>query len=397
MKEKKRNTGKGSTLYVILPIVLIGVTVFGRGFRVHRLHEGIIDARPFGVMQGEFEPQEALLLAWPLPTLAHGPEGRDGGDQVACDIVKALRRDVQIVVPACNESVRIRVTRQLVEADIPEDSVQFIPVPCNYRWIRDFGPACLKSACGSYALVDADYFPAGLANLHPQEDQFPRALGAYLGLNVLRAPIAIQHGNILSNGRGLCIMTETVMLGNHTRGYGEKEVAQVLRSFYGAEQVVFLERMRGEPTGHVDMFAAFTSPNTVVIGRYSQKGDPVNAAILDRNAARLAALEGAYGKLRVVRIPMPCRPRRESGVDLWPTHTNVIFGNRKLLVPIYPGLDAEAESAAISVFEELLPERDIVGIDASLLLPTGGSLHCATLNLFTLGNGDKAADDHQHR
>jgi agmatine/peptidylarginine deiminase len=372
-------------VYLVLLIILISVTLFGRGLGMRRAR-GSLDGggRPVGVVPGEFERQEAVLLSWPLllrSTDNSGPAEKAPLDRVLCDIVGALRQDVRVIVLADKEFARNRITTLLAESDIPEDSVEFLSVPANYEWIRDYGPLCLRLPNGSLALVDADYCTDHLVNAHPQEDRVPRVMGEQLGAKVVHAPITIQHGNLLSNGRGLCLTTQLPVLQNRTQGYSENDVARILGTCYGAERVLFLEAMVGELTGHVDMFATFTGPDTVVVGRYAKEADPVNAAILDRNAARLAALKPPYGPLQVVRIPMPRRVRLTSGQELWPTYTNVVYGNGKLLVPTYAGLDPDAEAVAMSVYQRLLPDREIVGIDAGPLLSGGGSLHCVTMNL----------------
>ncbi len=378
-------------VYLVLLITLIGVTLFGRGLGIHGARAGIDENRPLGVMPGEFERQEAVALSWPLPEQMDGnsrPVEEGELDRISCDIVRALRHDVRIVVMADKEFARQRITKILSETNLPEDSVEFLSVPVNYEWVRDYGPLSLRLPNGSRALVDSDYCTDHLVNAHPQEDRFPRVIADRLRAKVVRAPIVIQHGNLLSNGRGLCITTQLPVLQNRARGYDEEDVTRILQRFYGAERVLFLEGMVGELTGHVDMFATFTASDTVVVGQYAKEADPINAAILDRNAARLAALKPPFGPIRVVRIPMPRRLLLSDGQQLWPTYTNVVYGNDKLLVPIYPGLDPETEAAAMSVYRQLLPNRQIVGIDAAPLLSGGGSLHCVTMNLFSTGKGD---------
>lgn len=378
-------------LYLVLLAIMIAVTLFGRGLGMRGARASIAHDQPLGVVPGEFEPQDAVVLSWPLllrPQRSSQTVERDDLDRTSCDIVRALQKDVRVVVTADKDYSRNRIKGLLEETGIPEDSVDFVSVPANYEWIRDYGPLCLRLPDGSRAMVDADYCTDHLVNAHPQEDRFPRVMGDRLGAKVVRAPIVMEHGNLLSNGRGLCITTQLPILQNRARGYDEEDVARVLRKYYGAKRVLFLEGMVGELTGHVDMFATFTAPDTVVVGQYAEAADPINAAILDRNAARLAALEPPVGPLRVVRIPMPRRVLLPSGQQLWPTYTNVVFGNDKLLVPNYPGLDPEAEAAAMKTYKQLLPNRDIVGIDAAPLLSGGGSLHCVTMNLFSTGRGN---------
>jgi agmatine/peptidylarginine deiminase len=214
-------------------------------------------------------------------------------------------------------------------------------------------------------------------------------LAAVLGKRTVRAPITIHHGNLLSNGRGLCIATTRLIQENIGRGYDADDVAQILRKFYGAKEVVFLDRLRGEPTGHVDMFATFTSPDVVVIGKYSRESDPVNAAILDRNAERLAVVPAPCGPLDVVRVPMP--PRMSSEIGFWPTYTNVAYANGTLLVPVCPGRDPEGKTVALGLYRRLLPDWTIVGIDVSSILIRGGGIHCVTASLPDLENVPGAA------
>ena len=146
-------------VYLVLLIILVSVTVFGRGLGVRHTHSSISGGGPLGVVPGEFERQEAVLLSWPLllrPTGESGPGQRYEFDRISCDIVRALRQDVRVIVLANKEFARNRITRVLGEANIPEDSIEFLSVPANYEWIRDYGPLCLRLPGGSLALVDAD-------------------------------------------------------------------------------------------------------------------------------------------------------------------------------------------------------------------------------------------------
>jgi hypothetical protein len=145
---------------------------------------------------------------------------------------------------------------------------------------------------------------------------------------------------------------------------------------YLAREVVFLENLVGEPTGHVDMFATFTAADTVVIGQYASEYDAVNAAILDRNAQRLSSSTLRGGPLKVARIPMPPRVPTPIGTELWPTYTNVAYANGILLVPVYRGWSPELEALAVKVYQRLLPDWILVLVNAVPALRAGGGIHC---------------------
>ena len=148
-----------------------------------------------------------------------------------------------------------------------------------------------------------------------------------------------------------------------------------------------LEALVGEPTGHVDMFATFTAPNTVLIGRCDPAIDPLNAQILDRNAATLGGLPTPRGPLRVERIPMP-----STRDGLWRSYTNVVYANRVVLVPVYRDADQVEQKRVLNTFRRLLPGRTVVGIDCEDLIRNCGALHCVTANVPRMDRQPSAPD-----
>jgi agmatine/peptidylarginine deiminase len=357
---------------------------------------------PLGILPGEFEPQDAILLAWPQPPASPSPEDakrtHGGEDRVFCDIVRAIGGSVQVVILVEHAQSQQRVTRLLSQAGIDPDTVRIVQVPLHSEWIRDFGPLAVRAADGSYTWIDADYVNWQFIHIDPHEDRLPSVLGALFGMPVVRAPVAVQQGNFLSNGRGLCIATRRLLYDNASRGYDAEDIARLLERFYGAEKVVFLEELKDEPTGHVDMFATFAAPDTVVVGRCAPGSDPENAAILDRNAERLASLRPPFGPLKVARIPMPPKVPSTEGWKLWPSYTNVVYANNVLLLPVFPGLDPIGESSAFNLYRQLLPGWTIVPIDSDPLLELWGGIHCITVNLSGVGkNGPAIPGGHSQR
>jgi agmatine/peptidylarginine deiminase len=205
----------------------------------------------------------------------------------------------------------------------------------------------------------------------------------------VRTRIAFDGGNLLTNGRGLCLATTQLLERNREFGYPDKYVTATVQRLFGADETVYLEKLEGEKTGHVDLFAAFTAPDTVVVGDYSGV-DPVNAAILDRNAERLSKVVTASGLLRVVRLPMPPR----GGDDFGGSYTNVLFANGVLLVPSWPNLPRETEDRVMATYRRLLPDWDVVGIDVGNLMSHGGALRCVSLPLYRTRSRNGAARTH---
>ncbi|MEO8494272.1 MAG: agmatine deiminase family protein [Planctomycetota bacterium] len=314
-------------------------------------------------LPGEFESHRSLLLGTYF--LA------SDAPRVFADLVRATK-DSTRVVALVNDVADLTAAQSALVADgLPADCVQFLPVPHNTMWVRDYAPLILVGPAQQTILIDAAYEEAN----RPADDHVPQVLAGQLKLPLLAASLKLDGGNLLSNGEGVVVATTSLIQCNVDLGWSKREIHERLLALTGAKQIVFVEPLAGEPTTHVDMFATFVSPNTIVVGSYGDD-DNENAALLDRNAMLLSEIETSSGPLRVVRIPMP---RHDDGV--WRTHTNVVFANQVLLVPVYPERDDRHTERVLDTYRQLLPARHIIGIDAERISESGGALHCITMNL----------------
>ena len=327
-----------------------------------------------GVLPADFEDHDALLLGftWSLEEI---------WKEVCLQIVAATWQRVKIIILVPDTRAQEMLIGSLREINVPLDQIHFCQIPINTVWVRDYGPLGIKTGQRGCKWVDLQY--GAIERSH--HDNMPSALGRLMRLPRVRAGIAFDGGNLLTNGRGLCLATTQLLERNREFGYPDACVTATVKRLFGADEIVYLEKLEGEKTGHVDLFAAFTAPDTVVMGDYSGV-DPVNAAILDRNAERLSKVVTASGPLRVVRLPMPPR----GGDDSWGTYTNVLLVNGVLLVPSWPKLPRETEERVMATYRRLLPGWDVVGIDVGNLMSHGGALRCVSLPLFRTRslNGD---------
>lgn len=345
--------------FLALPLTL----ALSAGLRAQRA-----DPPARGVLPGEFEWHDVLLLGWRKHMQSEQYEE-------LCAIAAAAGRSMTLLVLTPDQIGREHARRMLEAHQVDPSRIDFLTAPVDTPWIRDYGPLQVKAYDGSYVLVDTTSEVPAKA----QEDT-PQRVASHLRLGTVRAPLILDGGNLLSNGAGLCLTTTYTLDQNaEEHGLSPRRVESLIREYFGADEVVFLEPLQGEPTGHVDMFTTFVGPDTVIVGRYETSHDPVNARILDANAERLARCVTASGPLRVERIVMP--PRSD---ERWLTYTNVIHANERLLVPHYPEMPETIERQVRETYRRLLPGREIVPVSATALMRYEGGLHCATAQLFRL-------------
>ncbi|MCB9539180.1 MAG: agmatine deiminase family protein [Myxococcales bacterium] len=315
----------------------------------------------------EFEQTDGVLMAWEgdlSPFLA--------------DVVGAIgdAAPVYIVTPDVGYSEAVR--DYLRDAGVRAD-VRFYEFQHEAFWTRDYGPQPIELRDGRAAFVDAAYYPD-----RRRDDAIPTLMSRSLDTPVFRPEMATEGGNFMTNGEGLCVVTEWLLEENAWTSRPALE--RIKRDYYGCARLEVLERLEGEGTGHVDMFAKFTTRDTVLVGTYDRRVDPTNAAILDRNAERLAAMTLADGTpLRVIRIPMP-RPT----YPVYRSYTNAVIVNDVVVVPTYR-TDRTFEAQALAAYREAFPPNyRIVPVDSEDPIQLGGAIHCTTMG-FALGAIDGGA------
>ena len=308
-------------------------------------------------MQAEFERQSALLVSGRLA-------------ESAPDVLRELGQAAQGCVPLVilvNHHFDLEDSERLLRGTEGNGN-RFLFVTHDTIWTRDYGPAVVVDRTEAL-MVDAIYEPE-----RADDDAVPAAVARFASVLSRRTSLRIPGGNLLTNGKGLCITTTRVQEENPDQT--QREIADSIADVYGANVIAILEPLDGEATGHVDMFATFTDDQTVVVGKYAPDVDPENAAILDRNAEKLASIRVGNRRLRVVRISMP-----ERSDELWPTFTNVVYANGKLLVPIYESTTPQQRQEIKALYSSLLPGWQIHFILADDLICCGGALHCVVSNL----------------
>jgi len=289
-------------------------------------------------------------------------------------LVAAIASRARLVAIVTDDEATERVRAAFRRAGVAEDRVRWIQAPTDTIWIRDFGPVFVEASDGSRRALDFDYRRRSGPKRRDRDDAAAASIARQLEITAVPSAMLVEGGNLLSNGRGLLMVSTTAINANVARGYEPETVTRYLGAVFGARTIVVLEPLRREPTGHVDTFACFTDARTVVVARCSRELDPENAGLLDRNAALLTGVRTAEGPLRVVRVPMP-----PGDDDHWRTYTNGVLLGDTLLAPTYRDVDRQQEAAALETFRRLLPGGKVVGIDASELIARDGALRCVTL------------------
>ena len=305
----------------------------------------------------EFERTDAVLVAWAGDL---SPFFRDMVSSIA------PYSAVHIVTP--NQGYSFSVEEYLEDWNVDTTNVRFFEYPHEAFWARDFGPIPVELANGDSAIVDARYYYN-----RQRDDAIPTLLGDMMDVPVYRPDVKTEGGNFMTNGAGLCAVTEWFLQENPNAPNGT--LASIQDNYFGCRTTLVMERLDGEGTGHIDMFAKFVSEDTVLVGQYDQWTSPSNAALLDRNADRFAEHVLPNGSsLRVVRIPMPSFDH-----PTYRTYTNSLIVNGLVIIPTYD-TDTHLEDEVVAAYREAMGSNTPISlVDASVVIEYGGAVHCTTM------------------
>lgn len=206
---------------------------------------------------------------------------------------------------------------------------------------------------------------------------FGKQLGAVQTENHL--DFVLEGGSIESDGEGSILTTTHCLLAPHrNQPLNQSEIESRLLSTLGAKQILWLQHghLEGDDTdGHIDTLARFAPNHTIL---YVQD---TSLSLMEQDLRRMRTADGQ--PYRLLPLPMPHPIYASSDHHQLPaTYANFLVINQAVLCPIYqqPDLDDQALRQIALAF----PNRNIIPIDCCALIQQHGSLHCATMQYFSL-------------
>lgn len=322
----------------------------------------------------EWESQSAVWFSWP-----HNQETWPGHYAPIPDAFSTLIRAACQFVP-----VKVLAAGILAQTAARHfgrsDCIEIVDIPTNDCWIRDYGPTFVWDG---EELIGVDWRFNAWGGKYPPWDDDAAAAKKICQLASVRcqsSEMGLEGGAIEGDGAGRllttpsCVETETRNL-----GWSRQKIASELHSQLGTSEIVWIDGggLEGDDTdGHIDQLARFVDQENVVCAVSSDSADP-NRLGLERNFKQLNAwAEQTTPRVTIHRLPTP-PPRCIGGARVPESYCNfLMIGTTAVLVPTFrrPAHDA----AAISLLSDLLPGREIIGIDAYDFAWGLGAWHCAS-------------------
>jgi agmatine/peptidylarginine deiminase len=331
-------------------------------------------------LPAEWEPQSAVLLAWP-----HA--GTDWAERLAeveetfIALVAAITRFQPALVCVADADLEAYARARLASARVDMERVSFVELPYDDTWLRDTGPITLAGE-GAFRLLDFRFTGWGGKFEAGEDDQLVTRL-ADMGIvsksHVQTIDFALEGGAIDTDGQGTLLTTWQCLSERHP-GEDRASLSRKLAGWLQQDRVLWLDHghLEGDDTdAHVDTLARFAAPDAIV---FQACDDPADShyAELQAMAAEIAGLRTPDGKpYRQFPLPWP-QPVLDGGRRLAASYANFLIVNGAVLMPAY-GDPADARAA--DVLREAFPGREIVQVPCRALIWQNGSLHCLTMQV----------------
>lgn len=264
---------------------------------------------------------------------------------------------------------------------LPADAaIELVDVATNDCWVRDYGPTFVLDGG---ELVGVHWRFNAWGGKYPPWDldaAAGRAICQAAGAGYEPSPLGLEGGAIDGDGRGRLLTTpDCLQTASRNPGWNREQIVGELYRRLGATEILWLDGggLQGDDTdGHIDQLARFVSTDQVVCA-VAQRDDQANHLALERNHRQLVAwADQTSPPVTVHRLPLP-PPRCIQGTRVPESYCNfLMLGTAAVLVPTFG--NRRADDVALGILGELLPGRELIGIDAQHFAWGLGAWHCAS-------------------
>jgi agmatine/peptidylarginine deiminase len=328
----------------------------------------------------EWEPQAAVLIAWPNAD-TDWAERLAEVEETYIALVAAIVRFQRVVVCVSDDDVETYAEMRLRSNRVDMDRVRFVTVPYDDTWLRDSAPITLRDGTG-FRLLDFRFTGWGGKFDASDDDLLIQRLctnGLFGDAARTEIDFALEGGAIETDGDGTLLTTWQCLHERHPEASREELTAK-LAGWLRQDRVLWLEHgaLEGDDTdAHIDTLARFAAPDAIVFQACDDPKDSHYAG-LQAMAGEIAALRTKQGQsYRLFPLPW-AQPILDDGRRLAASYANFLIVNGAVLMPAYG--DA-ADDAAAAVLAEAFPDREIVPVPCRPLIWQNGSLHCITMQL----------------
>jgi len=296
----------------------------------------------------EFEPSSHVLIRFPLG--------------IPVSLVVHLSNTANVVTLVSNTTVRNQATTVFQNGGVNMANVTFMIAATDSYWTRDYGPWFIFDGNNQMGVVDFRY-----NRPRPNDDAIPSVFAQafnfpYYGMNLFQT-----GGNYMTDGINTAAQTTIVYTENSA--LTQQQINQRMYDYMGISNFFVVEDPNNTYINHIDCWGKFLAPDKVLIRSVPTTHSQYDE--IEQTANFFANQISAWGHpYKVYRVFTPQNQ----------PYTNSLILNDKVFVPI---MNSAHDAAALQVYQQALPNYQIIGIAGSGSAPweSTDALHCRTYGI----------------
>jgi len=249
--------------------------------------------------------------------------------------------------------------QKIIKDKIPCHNIDFIDYQLDSIWIRDYAPIWLQ--CRETQEFKLANFPYGANHFGKKErdDRFSYKLSEVVGLP-LELDFPRKEIPFYFDGGNLFVDEELNCFTSIREDDPPLKFRQRLLAHINCDNVITMNTIPEEPTGHVDTFMKILPHKKVLLASYQSQKFKVE---MDKNKTILENL--GY---EIIEIAHSDR----EGYTHW-SYLNSLIIEEKVFVPQY---DLDEDEKAFQIYKDI--GFTVIPIKARKIMKENGSLHCIT-------------------
>lgn len=302
----------------------------------------------------EFDRAVGAVIAYP------------GEFGIPMSVIREMANDAIVTTLVSGPSAENSVRNQFIQARVNMDNCQFMHIPTDSYWSRDFGPMYITYGANQIGIVDFPY-----NRPRPQDDDAPRLMAEQLGISWFGMPVIHTGGNYMTDGYGFAASTTIAYTENPDITSAEVDLR--MQNYLGINDYSVLQDPNNTYIDHIDCWGKYLGPDKVLI-RSVPTSHPQYDEI-EATAAYFATKTSAYGTFyKVYRVFTPQNQ----------PYTNSFIMNEKVFVPI---MNSQYDEQALQTYRDAMPGYKVFGFIGKPSTPweSTDALHCRAHEMADLG------------
>ena len=329
-------------------------------------------------LHAEWEPQSAVLIAWPHQT-GDFTNRLESVEDTYIFIAKTITQYQKLIIVCYDDSHELRVKSLLADTK----NLSYILAAVNDIWVRDTVFLTVENE-GEAHLVNFSFNGWGNKYPHQEDNALNHKLlphEPFKGISHQDIDFILEGGSIESDGIDTLLTTRQCLLNpNRNKDLTQADIEEQLLHFLGASRVLWIDQdsLAGDDTdAHIDTLARFCSPTTIAYTSCDDNQDRHYHGLKRMEAQLQAFRTQSKEPYQLVALPMPQPIFDEEGQRLPANYANFLIINKAVLVPAY---NDPMDAVAAERLEDCFPGRRIIPTPCRPLVQQYGSLHCMTMH-----------------